>query len=114
METEHKFQRKVKLRLKATNGCWHFTKEALALRGLPDIIGVYKGRFFAWELKRSRQEANKKEGRIALQRYNLALIRKAGGLAEIVHPDNFEEMYQRLLSLEDSPLDYGTLDDTEL
>lgn len=114
MQTEHQFQRIVKLRLKGTEGCWHFTKEALAIRGLPDIVGLYKGRFFAWELKRNRQEANKKEGRIALQRYNLALIRKAGGIAEIVHPDNFEEMYQNLLALENSSFDYGTLDDAEL
>lgn len=111
---EHEFQRKVKLRLKGTNKCWHFTKEALSLRGLPDIVGVYEGRFFAWELKKNQSEANRKTGRILLQRYILALIRKAGGIGEIVHPENFESMYQNLLSFKDSPIDYGTLDDAEI
>lgn len=111
---EHQFQRIVKLRLKGTKGCWHFTKEALSLRGLPDIVGVYNGRFFAWELKRSRQEANKQVGRILLQRYILELIRKAGGIGEIVHPDNFEEQYERLLkSSESFPLNNSTFEDTE-
>jgi len=111
---EHQFQRIVKLRLKGTEGCWHFTKEALSIRGLPDIVGLYKGRFFGWELKKSRHEANKHTGRIVLQRYNLALIQKAGGIGELVHPDNFEQMYQNLLSHQNSSIDYGTLNDDEI
>jgi len=110
---EHKFQRLVKMRLKSTPELWHFTKEAASLRGLPDVVGLYKGRFFAWELKKSRSEANKKTGRIVLQRYILEQVRKAGGLAELVHPDNFEEMYRNLLSFNNSPVNYSTFDDTE-
>ncbi len=103
---EHQFQKLVKSRLKLTPDLYHFTKEALALRGLPDIIGCYRGRFFAWELKRDVKEASKKTGRIVLQRYILGLIRKAGGIGEIVHPGNFEAKLQELLqdplSLQDS------------
>lgn len=78
-------------------GIWHFTKEAMALRGLPDLIGCYQGRFFAWELKRSEAEANKKTGRIVLQRHILTLIRQAGGIGEIVYPENFDQCLADLL-----------------
>lgn len=98
---EHAFQKIVKKRLGEIPGLYHFTKEALAIRGIPDLIGCYKGRFFALELKRSSKEAAKKTGRIALQRYTLGLIRKAGGYAEIVHPDNLEQCLQALLNFPD-------------
>lgn len=88
---EHKFQKQVKKKLNEIEGCYHFTKEAASLRGLPDIVGVYRGRFFAWELKKSKAEAKKKTGRIVLQMYILLQIRKAGGIAEMVHPDNLEQ-----------------------
>lgn len=85
--------------LKDLPDTWHFTKEALALRGLPDIIGCSRGQFFAWELKRDHKEANKKTGRIVLQRYILSLINKAGGIGRIVHPDNLEEALQEIQSI---------------
>lgn len=94
---EHSFQKKVKARLKAVPELYHFTKEAAAIRGIPDLIGCYRGRFFAWELKRSAKEAAKLKGRIALQRHVLSLIRKAGGIGRIVHPDNLEECLRELL-----------------
>lgn len=94
---ESKFQKKVKQVLK-DNGVFCFVKEAKSLRGLPDIIGCYNGRFFGWELKRSPQEARKRTGRIVLQRHILKLIRKNGGIGEIVHPDNLDKKLQELLS----------------
>lgn len=94
---EHSFQKIVKKRLQSYSHIWHFTKEALALRGLPDIIGCVNGRLFAWELKRDRKEANKQTGRIVLQRYILSQINKAGGIGRVVHPDNFEQCLQELL-----------------
>ena len=97
---EHSFQKKVKKRVSQFSECWHFTKEALALRGLPDIMGCRRGRFFAWELKRDHKEANKKTGRIVLQLHILSLVNKAGGIGRIVHPDNLEEC---LLEIENIP-----------
>lgn len=94
---EHKFQRQVKSRLTEIDGLWHFTKEAASLRGIPDIIGVYRGHFFAWELKKNAQETRRRTGRIVLQRYILQQIRKAGGTAEFVCPENFEDKLQELL-----------------
>lgn len=93
---EKDFQRRVKKKLKEA-GVFHFVKEAKSLRGLPDIVGCYNGRFFGWELKRSAQEARKRTGRIVLQRHILSQIRKHGGIGEIVHPDNLDKKLQDLL-----------------
>jgi len=98
MQSEHQFQRKVKKKLNSIERCYHFTKEALALRGLPDIVGCYQGQFFAWELKKDKKEAQKKTGRNVLQWYILEQIRKAGGIGEVVYPDNLEDKLQELLS----------------
>lgn len=99
---ESQFQTKVKKLLK-DNGVFCFVKEAKSLRGLPDIIGCYNGRFFAWELKRSAQEARKKTGRIVLQRHILKLIQQNGGIGEIVHPDNLDKKLQDLLQSSPKP-----------
>lgn len=93
---EHHFQKHVKKKLREIDGCWHFTKEALSIRGLPDIIGVCNGRFFAWELKRSPQEASKNTGRIVLQKHVLHKIQMVGGIGRLVHPDNLEQCLEEL------------------
>jgi len=96
MPREHAFQKRVKKELRSIPNCWHFTKEALSIRGLPDIIGIINGRFFAWELKRSKEEASKNTGRIVMQRHILSKIRLVGGIARIVHPDNLQECLEEL------------------
>lgn len=98
MILEHDFQKYVKARLNAEPFLYHFTKEAVSIRGIPDLIGCYKGRFFALELKRSKKEAEKKTGRIVLQKYTISLINKAGGIGRIVHPDNWEEVLEEILN----------------
>lgn len=74
-----------------------FIKEAGAIRGIPDLIICSNGLFFAWELKRSRDEAEKTSGRIVLQRYTCLRIQHANGQADIVHPENLEEMKAKIL-----------------
>ena len=96
---ESHFKEIVKRRLGVISGLYFFVKEALALRGIPDIIGCYKGHFFAWELKRSEAEAKKKSGRIVLQKYILSKINSAGGIGRIVYPENLEESIRELLDL---------------
>ena len=95
---EHAFQHKVRARLKEIEGLWCFSHEALSVRGIPDIIGVYRGHFFAWELKKDLPETRRRTGRIVLQRHVLQLIKKAGGTGEFVCPENFENKLQALLS----------------
>ena len=50
------------------------------IAGLPDIIGCYRGRFFAFEVKR---DATEKPTR--LQLYYLERVRAAGGVAALTH-----------------------------
>lgn len=75
---------------------YYFTKEAKSIKGIPDLIGCYKGKFFAWELKKSEREGQTSGGRIVLQLYILSLIRRAGGVGEVVYPENLEEKFREL------------------
>lgn len=61
------------------------------MAGLPDIIGCYNGRFFAFEVKM----ADKRDNVSMRQRYVMGLITKAGGLAEVVcSPREAEEFLE--------------------
>ncbi len=64
-------------------------KEAASIRGIPDIIGCYNGRFFALELKKDLKEASKSVGRIVLQQQAIKKITKAGGIGAIIWPEVF-------------------------
>jgi len=94
---EHDFQKKVKTDLASIANCWHFTKEAAGLRGIPDLVGCIGGKFFALELKRSEAESRKKTGRIVLQRVVIDMIKNSGGFAEIAYPENWAEVKLRLI-----------------
>jgi len=91
-------------KLKGVSGLYFFVKEAAAIRGIPDIVGCTRsGRFFAWELKRSKSEVYYKTkpglklaGRTKLQWHNIEKIRRAGGIADFVYPENFREKLAEL------------------
>lgn len=97
--SEAKFQTKVLKRLKTVEKCWFTKIQAGSIRGIPDIIGVVNGRFFAWELKKSEAEANKKNPRQALQYYILRKIREAGGIGRVVYPENLEDCFREVLAV---------------
>ena len=76
--------------------CYYFVKEAKSLRGLPDIIGVTKGgRFFALEIKKDKAELSC--SRSTLQGYILDKMRRMGGFAEFVYPENLEQTIKTLI-----------------
>jgi len=54
--------------------------------GVPDIVGCYKGRFFAIECKAGKGKTT------ALQEKNIAQIIAQGGLALVVNEDNIEDV----------------------
>lgn len=54
--------------------------------GVPDIVGCYKGRFFAVECKAGKGKTT------ALQDKNIAQIIACGGLAMVVNEDNIENV----------------------
>lgn len=85
---ENQFRdRVIRKELDRLPNCYYFIKEAVSLRGLPDIVGVCNGYFFALEIKRSEAEASKKTGRIVLQRFILEKIEQKGGFACFVYPE---------------------------
>jgi len=86
--------------LKSIKGLKYFIKEAVSIRAIPDIIGCYKGKFFALELKRSLKEANKKTGRIVAQKYWLETwMIEADAKTFLVYPENFEEFKSLLVDI---------------
>jgi hypothetical protein len=87
---ESDFKKVVMQRLKEIPNSWFFSKEAVAVRGIPDIIGCVSGVFVALELKRSRAAANKTTGGIVLQKYNVEKIQDIHGFAEVVFPENLD------------------------
>lgn len=71
---------------------WFVKTQFVALCGIPDIIGVYKGLFFAWELKVDKKKPSR------LQRYVLERIEKAGGHVASVWPETLEDEIKKLKS----------------
>ena len=59
--------------------------------GVPDIVGCYKGKFFAIECKAGTNRTT------ALQELNLEQIRLTGGIALVINEENVESVYSILL-----------------
>ena len=78
---------------------YYFVKQAGSIRGIPDLIICANGRFVAWEVKPTEEEAKKTNGRIALQKYNISRIVAARGEAEVIHPGNIVSALHVLESL---------------
>ena len=64
--------------------------------GVPDIVGCYKGRFFAIECKAGKGKTT------ALQEKNIAQIIAQGGLAMVINEDNIEDVNELLRHIERS------------
>lgn len=85
-QPETLFKERVQRDLKARfPDAWFFKSSERSIRGIPDIIGVIRGRFVALELKVGKNKAD------ALQRYVIEKIKKAGGYAKVVTPENLPE-----------------------
>jgi RecB family endonuclease NucS len=70
---------------------WHFKHFGgpLAEKGIPDLIGCYKGRFFAIEVKREKGGVVSEH-----QERQIEAIRRAGGIAIVAR--NAQEVYDAL------------------
>lgn len=97
MKPETKFQNQVVLRLKAIPNLWYTKVSQRSIRGVPDIIGCYNGRFFAWELKVPPNRLKKE----SLQYHIVQRIKETGGLAREVTPATLQESIEELLCLKD-------------
>lgn len=94
MKPETRFQTRVIKKLKLLPNTFWFKHMAVSIRGLPDIMGCVNGTFVAIELKSSA-----KLKASPLQQYTLANIQGAQGLSFVVHPDNFDEVFEQLKKL---------------
>lgn len=82
--------------LRQQDKCWCFkvAGSGSQMRGVPDIVGCYDGRFFALEVKRP------KTGRVSdIQKHMIGLIAGAGGIVGVVYS---AEDVQRLLMGDES------------
>lgn len=77
MTPEGKVKNEIKAYLDSLEGCWYFMPQMMGYgrKGIPDIIGCYKGHFFAVEVK----AAGKSKATTPWQDRELALARAAGG-----------------------------------
>jgi hypothetical protein len=75
--------KKILKNLRSQGGWWIKTHGGMYAAGRPDIIGCYKGLFFAFEVKRPGEEAT------PLQAHTLQQITKSGGTASVIY--SFEE-----------------------
>ena len=80
------FKEKVLEELREIKNSYWIKIQQVALKGVPDILGTINGRFIALELKIEGDKADK------LQEYVLHEIDKAGGIALVAHPNNFDEI----------------------
>ena len=82
--TEKTFENHVKAYLKE-QGCWILKtwSNGVQREGVPDLLVCCNGYFLGIELKAEKGKATK------LQWRNVNLIRKAGGFAFVLYPDQF-------------------------
>ena len=85
-------EKKVKLKVRAIldwdKDIYYFTPMTggYGRSGVPDIVGCYKGHFFAIECKAGKGTTT------ALQDKNIKEIKKAGGRVIVVNENNLEEV----------------------
>lgn len=82
---------KVKARVKSilnNLGAWYAMPlgTAFGKRGVPDFLVCHKGKFFSIETKAGRGKTT------ALQEYEMAHIRDAGGVTLIINEKNMEDL----------------------
>lgn len=87
MAAEKQFENKIKAELHARNA-WRvkFFANAFTPAGIPDVLACYRGRFLGIEVK-----GGSSYGLTELQKYNLRLIRQAGGIGICVYPSGWQQ-----------------------
>lgn len=86
MAGEKQFENKIKKFLK-DNGCWFvkYFANRNTRAGVPDLLACVNGYFVAIEVKAENGKPSE------LQLWNVEQIRKAGGIAIVLYPDQFDD-----------------------
>lgn len=79
---ESQLRDKVKRYLKTITGLWFWKVSDRYTSGIPDIVGCYKGLFFAIELKIKGNSVTK------IQQYTIDKVKKCEGNAFVCHSLN--------------------------
>lgn len=95
MTPEAKVKKKVADQLKFL-GAYYFypITSGFGRSGVPDIVGCYRGNFFAFECKSGKNKPT------ALQDKNLTDINVAGGIACVVNEENMMDIEKILKGIE--------------
>jgi hypothetical protein len=88
---EKDFEKKVKAFL-VDQGCWILKtwSNGIQREGIPDLLVCCDGYFLGIELKAPNGKPSE------LQLWNIDQIKKAGGIAMVLYPDDFED-FKRLI-----------------
>lgn len=84
--SETQFKTKVLNHLKKIEHGFFFKISDKFLAGIPDILGCYKGRFIAIELKVGKNKPT------MIQKYVMNLINNAGGNAFWINEETFKDL----------------------
>jgi len=98
MTPEAKVKKKVADQLKFL-GAYYFypVTGGYGRSGVPDIVGCYRGNFFAFECKAGKNKPT------PLQDKNLSDIKVAGGIACVVNEDNMMDIEKILKGIDSEP-----------
>lgn len=92
---EKNFENKVKKFLKE-QGCWfikYWAGSEFTKSGVPDLLVCCNGYFLGVELKAPTGKPSE------LQKWNIREIKKAGGIAMVLYPKDFEEFKELIYNL---------------
>ena len=95
MAAEKQFENKVKKFLKE-EGCWllkYWAGAAYTKTGIPDLLICCNGYFLGIELKATRGKASE------LQLWHIDQIKKAGGIAMVLYPKDFDSFKELIFKL---------------
>lgn len=93
MASEKQFENKIRQYLKY-KGCWILKTWSNGIQrdGVPDLLVCCNGLFIGVELKAPKGKPSE------LQLWNIDQIRKAGGIAIVLYPDQFEQ-FKHMITL---------------
>lgn len=93
-QPESNFKDRVRKDLQKLKKIWFSKIQQVSIRGVPDFLVCYCGVFIAIELKKDGKASVEE-----LQRYNVASIRAAGGMAFISTPETWPSDYELIKAL---------------
>lgn len=91
---EKSYENKIKKFIESVGGWWvKFHGNAFTRDGVPDLLCCVNGKFLAIEVKGDGGEPSE------LQLHEIEEIKKAGGVALVSYPDDFEELKELIRGL---------------